>query len=101
MANNRNMPVNSVDSDGLLLDILRWAWVSFILVIAHIYRKLTGLEAKAEVVDVVNRHQEQLRKEDQARHEKSRDEMLDKVDRHHAIVMNKLDALEKRIKNGH
>ena len=95
------MPVNSVNSDGLLIDILRWFWVSFILVIAHIYRKLIGLEAKAEVVDVVNRHQEKLRKEDQARHEKSRDEMLDKVDRHHAIVMNKLDALEKRIKNGH
>ncbi|KKK81792.1 hypothetical protein LCGC14_2809850, partial [marine sediment metagenome] len=32
-----------IDSDNLLLDFLRWAWVSLIVVIAHIYRKLMGL----------------------------------------------------------
>ncbi len=89
-----------LDSDNLLLDFLRWAWVSLILVIVHIYRKLMGLEAQAQVIATIQDNFAAQRKEDQQRRTAERKEMLNKVDRHHELQMRKLEKLESRIKNG-
>ena len=89
-----------LDSDNLLLDFLRWAWVSLILVIVHIYRKLMGLEAQAQVIATIQDNFAAQRKEDQQRRTAEREEMLNKVDRHHELQMRKLEKLESRIKNG-
>jgi len=89
-----------LDSDNLLLDFLRWAWVSLILVIVHIYRKLMGLEAQAQVIATIQDNFAAQRKEDQQRRTAEREEMLNKVDRHHELQMRKLEKLEYRIKNG-
>jgi len=89
-----------LNSDNLLLDFLRWAWVSLILVIVHIYRKLMGLETRDEVLATMQANFVAQRKEDQERHTAERDEMLRKVDRHHELQMCKLEKLESRIKNG-
>jgi len=89
-----------IDSDNLLLDFLRWAWVSLIVVIAHIYRKLMGLETRDEVLATMQANFVAQRKEDQERRTAEREEMLNKVDRHHELQMRKLEKLESRIKNG-
>ena len=56
-----------IDSDNLLLDFLRWAWVSLIIVIVHIYRKLMGLETRDEVLATMQANFVAQRKEDQQR----------------------------------
>lgn len=89
-----------LDSDNLLLDFLRWAWVSLIVVFVHIYRKLMGLETRDEVLATMQENFAAQRKEDQERITAERREMLQKVDRHHELQMNKLEKLEDRIKNG-
>ncbi len=89
-----------LNSDNLLFHFLRWAWVSLIIVIAYIYRKLMGLEAQAQVIATIQDNFVAQRKEDQERHTAERDEMLNKVDRHHELQMRKLEKLESRIKNG-
>lgn len=87
-----------MDSDSLLLRVLEWAWLSLIAVILHIYRKLTGLDTQAQLLDQQAEHHEKLRKEEKDLRNDQRKEILDKIDSHHKTVMTKLDNVEMGIK---
>lgn len=104
MATNKREIFPGKEHDGMesdtLLKILEWAWLSLVAFVIHIYRKITGLETKAEVLERVDQHMAELRREDEERRKEQRKEIIDTITRHHETVMNKIEAIDRRIKNG-
>lgn len=90
-----------MDSDNILLRILEWAWIGIVGLIIHIYRKLIGLDTQHQILQESRTVTAEQRREDLTRHDAQRAEMLDAVNRHNDRVMDRLERLEKVIRNGH
>jgi len=81
--------------------ILEYIWIPIVTVLVSLWVKLTGLDTRTQLLEKSEKlHMKQI-ENDRAVRESQRAEMLAKVDRHHDVVMKKLDSLEQRIKNGH
>lgn len=81
--------------------ILDYIWVPIVTAMAWLWSRFAGIDVRTTLLEQAERHYKHQRQEDQARHAKDRDEMLRKIENHHKVVMNKLDQVETRVKNGH
>ena len=82
--------------------IVEWVWVPIVTWLVVMWRKFTGVDTRTQLLERAEIHYQHQRREDHARFDRDRTEMLEKVGSHHDTVMTKLDSLELRIKNnGH
>lgn len=90
-----------MDSDNILLKILEWSWIGIVGVIAHIYRKLVGLDTQHKILQEARTAAAEQRREDQDRHDSQRKEVINSINRHNDQVMERLSSLEAAVRNGH
>lgn len=81
--------------------IVQWIWVPIVTGMVWLWGRVFGVDARTRLLEQQAEHLRLLRKEDQARRDKERDAILDKIDQHHTLVIQKLDDVERRVKNGH
>ena len=90
-----------MESDNLLITILEWAWVGLFGVFIALYRKITGIETRQELLDQAQTYYNQLRKEDLNSRNDRRKTIIERIDLHHSAVVGRIERLEKLIRNGH
>ena len=81
--------------------ILDYVWVPIVTVLVVLWQKFTGQANRISLLEQAQKYFEQQRQENRKLRDAQRDEILKKIDNHHATVMGKLDSVETRIKNGH
>ena len=81
--------------------ILEYIWVPIVTGMVWLWGRVFGVDARTRLLEQQAQHYREQRLEDQNRHAKQRDEILNKIDAHHTLIMDKLDAVEVRIKSGH
>lgn len=81
--------------------LLDYIWVPIVSVIALLWSKINRSDLHtrllAQSCDACNRQ----RLIDRQWRDEQRREILNKIDSHHKVMMEKLEAVETRIKNGH
>ena len=80
---------------------LELIWVPIVGALIAIWTRISGLDTRAQLLERSDSNYIKQRDEDRANRDRERTEILHTVDRHHEIVMRKLESLEARIKNGH
>ena len=81
--------------------LLDYIWVPIVSVIALLWSKINGSDLRTRLLTQACEACNLRRAEDRAWRDEQRREILNKIDSHHKITMEKLDAVELRIKNGH
>jgi hypothetical protein len=89
-----------VQSDTIKV-IVEWLWMPIVGGLITLWVKISGLDTRAQLLERSEIHFIKLRDEDRSRRDQERKEIIEHVERHHQMVMTKLDSLETRIKNGH
>lgn len=93
-----------MDADETILwRIAEWLWLLFAPVMAlivHIYRKLMGVETRAELLEQGARFHETRRKEDNRLRDEQRREVIDTINGNHDAVMKRLGGVEVALRNG-
>lgn len=88
--------------DGpLLVEVIKYAWTIFPVAIYALWQRVTGVERKAAVLEALHTHDAERRREDRERALADRKEIIDIINRHHQVVMTRLEDIDKRVKNGH
>ena len=73
---------NRVESDNVLIELARWAWLTFGGFVLHIYRKLTGLETQTQLLKQQQDNFEKQSEKDQTRYQTQRQEDQTLVETH-------------------
>ena len=88
--------------------ILEYIWVPIVTGMVWLWGRVFGVDARTGLLELQAEHYKEQREddksqreEDQTRHDKQRDEILSKIDAHHNLIMDKLNEVDKRVKNGH
>lgn len=89
-----------MDND-ILRAVLDYIWVPIVTVVGIVWGKLVGLDVRAQLLEQAEAHHQTQRVEENKLRDEQRKEILDRIDKHHTMVMSKLDAVETRVKNGH
>ena len=95
---------------GPIEQALDYVWVPIIAAVVGVWRKATGNETRAMLLEQADLHFEQLRREDVAHFDKlrkedrelrdaQRAEILGKIDAHHKIIMSKIERIDEKINN--
>ena len=84
-----------------LAQIVEYIWIPIVTSIVVLWRKLNGVETITKLIQQHDATELVRRQEERERHETERKETREQIESHHTTVMNKLDSLEVRIKNGH
>lgn len=91
-----------------MLGLLAFIGTTIATVIGVLWRKVTGMETRAALLDQARAHHESLRSEDRADREAARKMIVERIDLHHKVVVEKVDGLSHRVdrlettvKNGH
>jgi hypothetical protein len=97
-----------LDSDNLLLGILTFIGSVLVGTITALWRKVSGEATKTALLKQAQDQYDQQRLEDREDRTAARDAMVERVDLHHKIVVEKIDGLghrverlEKTVRNGH
>jgi len=70
--------------------LIEYVWIPIVLSVIALWRKLGGVDTRAQLLELSKEHHDQQRAEER-----------ELRDTQHSIIMKKLDGLEVRIKNGH
>ena len=81
--------------------ILEYIWVPIVTGMVWLWGRVFGVDARTSLLEQQATHYREQRLEDQRRHTKERDEILEKIDQHHTSILTKLEQVEARLKNGH
>ena len=81
--------------------LLQYVWVPIVTGMVWLWGRVFGVDARTSLLEQQAEHYRLQRQEDQKRHAKERDEILDKIDNHHTVMCEKIEAVDTRIKNGH
>lgn len=88
-----------MDSDNVLLRILEWAWIALFAMFAALFRKVTGLETRQQLLDAQLEQHEKMRLEDKAARKESRDQVIEMITIHHKNIEQRIDTLETIIRH--
>ena len=81
--------------------VLQYIWVPIVTGMVWLWGRVFGVDSRTSLLEQQAEHYRAQRIEDQRRHSKERDEILNKIDAHHQVMYDKLEQVDKRIKNGH
>ena len=87
--------------ESMISEVLRFIWVPIVTAMAILWSRIFGVSARTGLLEQQSEQFKLQRVEDQKRHSKDRDEMKEMIDTHHTLIMEKLDQVDTRIKNGH
>lgn len=97
-----------LESDSVLLGVLAFIGTTLVTMLGVLWRKVTGMETRSALLEQQQAHQEVARAEDRAEREVARRTIVERIDLHHAVVVEKVDSLsgrvdrlEKTVRNGH
>jgi hypothetical protein len=89
-----------VDND-IIANVVEYIWIPMVAAIIATWRRVSGLDTRTLLINQHDEHELTRRKEDRETHARDRREALSTIEKHHDLIMKKLDSLEVRIKNGH
>lgn len=81
--------------------ILEYVWIPIMTGLVMLWSKLAGIDVRTRLLEQADRHWKQQRAEEKKLRDEQRKEILTEVRHHHSKVMDKLDQVETRVKNGH
>ncbi len=82
-------------------EVVEYIWIPIVTAIILLWRKWGGIDTRTQLLEQAKDFFESQRLEERKLRDSQRSETLERIDNHHKVVMNKLDSLENRIKNGH
>jgi len=81
--------------------ILEYVWIPIVTGLVMLWSKLAGIDVRTRLLEQADQHWKQQRAEEKKLRDDQRKEIVTEIRDHHATVMNKLDQVDKRVKNGH
>jgi len=90
-----------MDTDSFLVRVLEWAWVAVFAVISTLYRKVVGLETQQKLLEQNQDNYERRRQEDREVRAEHKEAVMEKIDLHHKVILERVTRVETLIKNGH
>lgn len=86
---------------GTLQTILEYVWIPVVTGLGFIWTKLTGISTRTALLEQAEAHYKEQRIEDHKLRDQQRQEIVQKIEGHHKVIMHKLESVEARVKNGH
>jgi hypothetical protein len=84
-----------------LNQLIEWIWIPMAGAIVALWRKINGAETGVKLIQQHDKTELYRRSEERDMYESQRKEVMDLIQHNHDMVMEKLERLEVRIKNGH
>lgn len=81
--------------------ILDYVWVPIVTGLVMLWSRLAGINVRTRLLEQATEHHNSRRSEDLALRDQQRKEILETIADYHKTIMNKLDRLEREVKNGH
>lgn len=85
--------------------ILDYVWVPIVTGLVMLWSRLAGINVRTRLLEQAcessTEHYNSRRSEDLALRDQQRKEILETIADYHKTIMNKLDRLEREVKNGH
>lgn len=80
--------------------IIEYVWIPIVTALILLWRKFGGIDTRTQLLEQATEFFKNQRIEDRKLRDEQRREILSRGESHHKVVMDKLDSMESRIKNG-
>ena len=90
-----------LNSDNVLIGLFAFIGTTLITAVTTLWRRLSGLETRSLLLEQCQANFDRQRAEDMKLRNQQRGEIMASINDHHTAVMNRMDRLEKVVKNGH
>lgn len=90
-----------VENGNLFTQLMEWIWIPFLGALVWMWAKVTGIDKETDKrLSLLEQHWvgiEAKLAESDARRRQDRQEIMDKIERHHEVIYKKLDLLADKI----
>ena len=85
---------------NILIKLVEWIWVPMAIGIVRLWQKLSGQETKMALIEQSQEYCDKRSEAESAARETIKTELSDRLNEHHTAVMDRMDRIDRAIKNG-